>query len=212
MADIFLIAGTHRSYQPGDLLPRVRGHPWRGRQALRLGAAPGIIIDETCHCSMPQCPQGHLLNCVDTAGDCLTGLVMLTHNILVTASGTGLSCFKAKKVFNKNLSQALVSWCGTWGCSCQWRSWGWAAVRGWPSSGRAATRSLWPVTKRSSLSSSQYSLRNWTRTRTANIITELKTHTIIRSQDSIFIFVGKCVGLVRPPSSTVTFTRLKTKP
>ena len=31
--------------------------------------------------------QGHLLNCVDTAGDCLTGLVMLTHNILVTASG-----------------------------------------------------------------------------------------------------------------------------
>ena len=113
MADIFLIAGTHRSYQPGDLLPRVRGHPWRGRQALRLGAAPGIIIDETCHCIIPQCPQGHLLNCVDTAGDCLTGLVMLTHNILVTASGTGLSCFKAKKEFNKNLSQALVSWCGT---------------------------------------------------------------------------------------------------
>ena len=34
--------------------------------------------------------QGHLLNCVDTAGDSLTGLVMVTHNILVTASGASL--------------------------------------------------------------------------------------------------------------------------
>lgn len=34
--------------------------------------------------------QGHLLNCVDTSGDCLSGLVMLTHNIIVTASGSSL--------------------------------------------------------------------------------------------------------------------------
>jgi len=34
--------------------------------------------------------QGHLLNCVDTSGDCLSGLVMLTHNIIVTGSGSSL--------------------------------------------------------------------------------------------------------------------------
>ena len=34
--------------------------------------------------------QGHLLNCVDTSGDSLSGLVMLTHNMMVTASGNSL--------------------------------------------------------------------------------------------------------------------------
>ena len=35
--------------------------------------------------------QGHLLNCVDTSGDMLSGgLVMLTHNMVVTASGSNL--------------------------------------------------------------------------------------------------------------------------
>ena len=34
--------------------------------------------------------QGHLLNSVDTTGDTLSGLVMLTHNLVVTASGSSL--------------------------------------------------------------------------------------------------------------------------
>ena len=34
--------------------------------------------------------QGHLLNSVDTSGDSLSQLVMLTHNLIVTASGTSL--------------------------------------------------------------------------------------------------------------------------
>ena len=36
---------------------------------------------------------------MDTAGDSLTGLVMLTHNILVTASGRNLPY---RKISNKN--------------------------------------------------------------------------------------------------------------
>ena len=34
--------------------------------------------------------QGHLLNSVDTSGDSLSQLVMLTHNLVVTASGMSL--------------------------------------------------------------------------------------------------------------------------
>ena len=34
--------------------------------------------------------QGHLLNTVDTSGDSLSQLLMLTHNLIVTASGSSL--------------------------------------------------------------------------------------------------------------------------